>query len=233
MQTTRAAILAGANRPKVHELVRWIGAGVLAVLAVPALGAPGSAQPAPATTPPGASAAQLDVKATLAAATASLRKINTATGRFSQVAPDGSVTVGTFHLRRPGRMRFAYDAPTPILIVADGSTVAVEDKALETIDRVPLSSTPLGLFLKRDPDLARDAEVVSVQSGAGQIAIRLRDKSGETEGELILVFAEKSFALQEWMVIDGQGGLTRTTLSNVALNKRLDPRLFILRDKPL
>jgi outer membrane lipoprotein-sorting protein len=184
---------------------------------------------APSVDPAGPVA--LDVKSTLAAATASLRKINTATGRFSQIAPDGSVTVGTFHLRRPGRMRFAYDAPTPILIVADGSTVAVEDKALETIDRVPLSTTPLGLFLKKDPDLARDADVVSVQGLNGQVFIRLRDKSGETEGDLIMVFSEKNFALQEWMVIDAQNGLTRTTLSSVTLNRRLDPRLFILRDK--
>jgi hypothetical protein len=33
------------------------------------------------------------------------------------------------------------------------------------------------------------------------------------------------------MVIDAQNGLTRTTLSSVTLNRRLDPRLFILRDK--
>ncbi|MEL7453030.1 MAG: outer-membrane lipoprotein carrier protein LolA, partial [Pseudomonadota bacterium] len=71
----------------------------------------------------------------VSAAAAALSAVETAEGRFVQVAPDFSITEGQFYLRRPGRVRFEYDAPVPILVVADGATVAIEDKDLETQDR--------------------------------------------------------------------------------------------------
>ena len=47
--------------------------------------------------------------------------IRTLQARFVQSNPNGSVVQGTLYLRRPGRMRFEYDAPSQLKIVADGS----------------------------------------------------------------------------------------------------------------
>jgi outer membrane lipoprotein-sorting protein len=197
----------------------------LLVLSAPAVGQ--SPMQAPAQVPAARPAASPE--ALIARANTSLRAAATARGRFSQVDPDGSTSTGTFYLRRPGRMRFAYDAPSPLLVVADGSTVAVSDSALETIDRAPLSSTPLGLFLGRNPDLNRDAEVVTAQVDRGTVYVRLRDRTGETDGELILLFRETDFQLTGWWVVDAQNNFTQVSLSDVVLNPRLDPRLFLLR----
>ena len=48
-----------------------------------------------------------------------LAKIETMRARFNQVSPDGVVSQGSFYLRRPGRFRFEYESPTPLLVVAD------------------------------------------------------------------------------------------------------------------
>ena len=49
-----------------------------------------------------------------------INAIRTLKARFVQSNPNGSVVQGTLYVRRPGRMRFEYDAPSQLKIVADG-----------------------------------------------------------------------------------------------------------------
>ncbi|GLQ20702.1 outer membrane lipoprotein carrier protein LolA [Algimonas porphyrae] len=152
-------------------------------------------------------------------------------GRFTQYGADGSVSTGTVHLQRPGRVRFEYDAPNPLLIVSDGVTLVQQDRALETFDRVPLSATPLNYFLKENVNLARDTEVIGFQKLPNQWRVTSRDGSGEMAGAITLVFDPQSLALMEWVIADEFGGTTTVRLSELQYNQALDPRLFILRDQ--
>jgi outer membrane lipoprotein-sorting protein len=167
-----------------------------------------------------------DRETALAGINAYLNSIETLRARFQQVAPDGSFAEGDVSIARPGRLRFDYDDPSPIQVIADGTTVAIQDEALETVDRIPLRSTPLYWILKRDIDLAEDAEIAGLESEYGFLYLTLRDPRGEMEGELMLVFAEPSYELREWFVTDALGEITRVSLSQVETGMRLDPRLF-------
>ena len=151
-------------------------------------------------------------------------------GRFTQFAPDGSVDNGIIHLKRPGKLRIEYDAPSPLLIVSDGVTLVQKDKALETSDRVPLSATPLNFFLKENVNLARDTEVVGLTKTAQDIRVTARDGSGEMEGTITMVFDAQTLAFKSWIISDSFGGQTHVQLSNLQYNPQLDPRLFVLRD---
>ncbi len=75
-------------------------------------------------------------------------------GDFVQVGPDGSKTQGQVYLQKPGRVRFEYADPTPIELIADGSSVVVRDRKLATQDLYPLSQTPLRFLLADKIDLA-------------------------------------------------------------------------------
>lgn len=152
-------------------------------------------------------------------------------GRFDQYAADGSIESGLIYLQRPGKMRFEYDAPSPLLIVSDGVTMTQQDRALETFDRVPLASTPLNFFLRENVNLARDTEVVALQKLPNEWRVAARDGSGEMDGVITMVFEAQTLALKEWIITDGFGGNTRVVLSNLRYNERLDPRLFILREE--
>lgn len=164
------------------------------------------------------------------AAAEALASVETARGRFVQLDPQGQLSRGSFALRRPGRMRFDYDDPTPITIAADGTTVAVRDSELQTVDRVPLASTPLTLLLDDRLDFETEAEVVSVQRGQGLVTIALRDRSGEAEGMLTLFFEAGAYDLLGWRTLDSNGGVTAVELSDVETGVRLDPRLFVIED---
>ena len=93
-----------------------------------------------------------------------LSSIQTMEGHFVQIGPDGGRTEGNFYIQKPGRVRFAYDPPSPIDIIADGSTVVVRDRKLATQDLYPLSQTPLRYLLADRIDLLHDTDVVSVSS---------------------------------------------------------------------
>ena len=168
--------------------------------------------------------------AILADASTALSDAKTAKGRFFQTNVDGSVVTGTFALNRPGRMRFEYDAPTPVLIVSDGTTVAMEDTDLETVDRVPIGTTPLGLILSTQLDVDQDVNVLSVMQNSERIGIRVSDADSEMEGTLTMVFDKETYALLGWLAVDGNLQTTVVDLVDVETNIRIDPRLFRLNE---
>lgn len=159
-----------------------------------------------------------------------LSSARTAQGNFVQTNADGSVVTGTFALNRPGRMRFDYDDPTPILIVSNGTTVAMEDSELETVDRVPIGATPLGLILSTDLGFDDDVDVLNVMRNDDRVGVRVSDASGELEGTLTMVFDAQNYDLVGWLAIDGNLQTTVVDLTDVETNVSIDPRLFRLDD---
>ena len=77
-----------------------------------------------------------------------LNDIQSLRARFLQVAPDGSLSQGRFFMKRPGRLRFEYDPPTPLLVITDGIWVIFYDHEIDQVSRVPLSSTPLEVLVR-------------------------------------------------------------------------------------
>src|SRR5206468_1953636 len=70
-----------------------------------------------------------------------LTSVQSLVGDFVQVGPDGSRTEGKFYMQKPGRIRFEYDPPSPVELIADGQSLAVRDRRLATQDLYLLSRT--------------------------------------------------------------------------------------------
>ena len=96
--------------------------------------------------------------------------MTTLTGNFVQIGPDGRRIGGKLTLAKPGRLRFDYDQPSPLEIVADGTSVAVKDRKLGTQDLYFISQTPLKFLLREKIDLARDLTVTDVGERSGRRA---------------------------------------------------------------
>jgi outer membrane lipoprotein-sorting protein len=154
-----------------------------------------------------------------------LEGITTLSGSFVQTAPSGAVVTGKFNLRRPGQIRFDYDDPSPITIVATQGMVYVENSDLETTDSYPLKKTPLRFLLSKKIDIG-DASLKSVTRGADSVAVTYASTDEETEGEITLVLAAPRLSIEEWSIVDAQGGVTSVALQGVTAGARLDNRLF-------
>lgn len=159
-----------------------------------------------------------------------LTDTRTAQGRFTQVDPQGSPSSGVFYINRPGKVRFEYTSPEPIFIVSDGTSVSIEEPKRKSYDAVPLSSTPLNLFLRSNIDLKKEGSVTDVTTSNGSHFVTLVDKSGEAEGKMILQFRQSDFELVGWRQVDGTGAETRVQLTDVKKNVAVKPALFIVKD---
>jgi outer membrane lipoprotein-sorting protein len=135
--------------------------------------------------------------------------------RFTQSSPGGGRSSGTLYIQKPGRMRFQYDPPAQLLVVADGRVVAVR-------------STPLNIILGQNIDLERNARVLRVSRSGPWDLITVRDRAGQMDGQITLQF--NNGQLRSWDVIDATGARTRVTLSNVTEPGSLDASLFRLPD---
>jgi outer membrane lipoprotein-sorting protein len=166
-------------------------------------------------------------KAQAARVSAYLSSLSTLVGNFVQVGPDGSKTRGEFYIQKPGKVRFEYDTPSPIEIIADGSAVAVRDRKLATQDIYPLSQTPLRYLLSDRIDLMRDTNVVSVTADDLYVSVTIEERQTLIgTSRLMLMLGAKDGQLKQWTVTDPQGYDTTVAVYNLDSTKKVDPGLF-------
>jgi len=156
-----------------------------------------------------------------------LSAVQALTGKFIQVGPDGSRTQGDFSISKPGRVRFEYDDPSPIELIADGSSVVVRDRRLATQDVYPLSQTPLRFLLADRVDLAKDTHLIAVYADDVFVTVVAEEKNGIVgTSRLMIMFSAKDMQLKQWTVTDPQGYDTTVAVYNLDSSKRPDPALF-------
>jgi outer membrane lipoprotein-sorting protein len=160
-------------------------------------------------------------------ANAYLSGLNALVGNFVQIASDGGRTEGKFYLQKPGRVRFEYNPPSPVELIADGSSIAVRDRKLNTQEIIPLSQTPLRFLVADRIDLFKDTNVVGISSDDtfATVVIEERQTFAGTH-RLMLMFGARDFQLRQWTVTDPQGFDTTVALYNLDPKQKPDPSLF-------
>src|SRR6202044_3475637 len=119
-----------------------------------------------------------------------LSGLTTIVSHFTHRAPDGTLPHGKFFLKRPGKMRWQYNPPTPILMVSNGSEFVYYDYELEQVNYLPLDSTLIG-FLAQDQIRFENTVGIrdfSENSGVIRITLSMRDKP--ESGQLMLEFSD-------------------------------------------
>lgn len=169
-------------------------------------------------------------KALVDRAVAYLEGLSEAKARFIQTDGRGRATTGQLFMKRPGKARFAYDAPSGLLVVSDGGVVSVQDKRLKTFDQYPLGVTPLSLFLAKTIRLDKGVTITRVARLADGFSITARDGKKQTAGTITLSFTDAPLALAGWTVTDAQNRPTRVELIGLERAAGLDRSLFVLKD---
>jgi outer membrane lipoprotein-sorting protein len=159
-----------------------------------------------------------------------LNGLKTLKARFLQIAPDGRTSTGTAWLERPGRMRFAYDKPSPLLLVAGHGTVVFRDNKLDQTTNIPLKQTPLGLLLRDKVTLFGDVTVTDFQHPPGQLLVTAVRTASPNDGSLTLMLRAQPLGLMGWSVVDAEGRETQVRLADITLGGDFDPSLFTYTD---
>ncbi len=146
--------------------------------------------------------------------------------RFVQSNPNGSVVQGNLYVRRPGRMRFEYDAPSQLKIVADGYQVTMWDNATRDFGQWPIGWTAASFLVKDPLSLSGDLTVEKLERVNGLLEATMSQARKPQEGKVIVRLSENPLTLRGWTIIDNRGNRVTVSLSDMQTGLQLADSLF-------
>lgn len=149
---------------------------------------------------------------------------------FVQLEPNGGTSSGNLYYLRPDKMRLDYDAPNPVLIVANGWQVIYHDRKLDQVSHLLTNQTPLAFLLQKKVKLSGDVTVTDVEEREGEILLTLEQTDEPELGTVELAFAKQPLELRRWAVTDAQGLTTHILLERTEIGSKIDDKLFLLCD---
>lgn len=159
-----------------------------------------------------------------------LNDLKTVEGTFTQINDDGSVDTGEIFIKRPGKMRFEYNAPNTALVVVSANAVYIADsKSNQPPETYPLRRTPLSLILARNVNLGQANMVVGHDFDGTATVVTAQDPEHPEYGNIQMKFTENPVQLRQWVINDDSGGQTTVVLGAVKVGGNLPNRLF---DRP-
>lgn len=158
-----------------------------------------------------------------------LNGITTMEARFVQADGDGGTATGKFWLHRPGRLRFEYDPPTPILVVARGSFLVHFDKNLKEANYLDQEQTPAWFLLADEVTWDDDFQITNVMRKGPTIEVSATRRSQPDQGAVTLVFDHSPAKLLGWWLVDASGRRIQVQLQSQALGIAIDPDKFQFR----
>jgi outer membrane lipoprotein-sorting protein len=169
-------------------------------------------------------------KATLDQIDTYFNNIKFFSGGFVQVGSDGKRVTGKFWVSKPGRMRFDYDPPSSLQLLADGTSVAVRNRKLNTQSLYFIKQTPLRFLLAEKLDLIEDSKVLEVGREPAGISVVLEEGSAASGGKsrIQLTFPAPAYDLRQWTITDPQGYDTTVTISGIDRKLQLPDRIFYI-----
>jgi outer membrane lipoprotein-sorting protein len=152
--------------------------------------------------------------------------IRTLKARFVQTNPNGSIIQGTFYVRRPGRLRFEYDPPSQLKIVADGFQVTMWDPTTKDFGQWPIGWTAVSFLVKDPMSLSGDLRVEKLERVNGLIEATMSQTKKPQDGKVIVRFSENPLTWRGWTIIDSRGQRVSVALTDMQTGMQLADSLF-------
>ena len=155
-----------------------------------------------------------------------VNSIRTLQARFVQNNPNGAIVQGTLYLSRPGKMRFQYDPPSQLKIVADGWQVTMWDPVNRDFGQWPIGWTAASFLTKEPFKLSGDLAVQKIDRANGLLELTIVQVRKPQEGKVIVRVAENPMQLRGWSIIDNRGNKVDVSLNDVKMGLPLAASLF-------
>ena len=152
--------------------------------------------------------------------------IRTMKARFVQTNPNGSIIQGTFYVRRPGRLRFEYDPPSQLKIVADGFQVTMWDPTTKDFGQWPIGWSAVSFLVKDPMSLSGDLRVEKLERVNGLIEATMSQTKKPQDGKVIVRFSENPLTWRGWTIIDSRGQQVSVALTDMQTGMQLADSLF-------
>jgi outer membrane lipoprotein-sorting protein len=152
--------------------------------------------------------------------------IHTLQARFVQTNPDGATVQGALSISRPGKMRFEYDPPSKLKVVADGLQVTMWDPATRDFGQWPIGWTAASFLVKDPLKLSGDLTVENIRRADGLLQLTIVQTRRPQEGKIVVRLAEKPMQLRGWSIVDNRSNQVNVALSDLKTGIPLADSLF-------
>jgi outer membrane lipoprotein-sorting protein len=157
-----------------------------------------------------------------------LNSITTLVADFIQIDPNGESSTGKLFISRPGKLRWQYDPPNPILIIVRGSKVSYYDYALDQLTYISADENLISFFTRKNINFHdKDIIIREIESDPSITRVVITKNSEEDMGELKIVFNNAPIALKKLEIRDAVGNLSTLTLENLRYGEKLNDQLFV------
>lgn len=168
---------------------------------------------------------------TLARVEKYLNDQRTITADFKQESPDGSSAQGKMYLERPGKMRWQYEPPMPVLMVANGQNFIYYDSELDQLSYLPIDESLAAFITRKNVSFEDPAvRVINFREGSGSIRFTILQAKRPEDGRMTLEFSDNPLKLTGMELVDSTEQVTKISLSNLSYNTSLEPKLFVFED---
>ncbi len=146
-----------------------------------------------------------------------LNGLQSATGSFTQINSDGTISTGTIYIKRPGRVRFEYNPPEQALVMANSGQVVILDRKLGGApESYPLSQTPLSIILARNVNLGQANMVQGMSYDGTATTVVAQDPKRAEYGSIEMKFTGNPVQLRQWIIKDANGSTTTVVLGDLS-----------------
>ena len=157
-----------------------------------------------------------------------MNAIRSAQGRFVQLDAQGIRAEGSLYVERPGKLRFEYDAPSPIMVIADGQWIMQVDRELEEVVHQNIKRSILYFLLDDYVDFTKGVDLIDVVRLDEVIMITIQRQNMRDDGYLTLYIDPLSYVMKGWQTLDNQGRRVTVELNNMLYGQKQPAELFEL-----
>jgi outer membrane lipoprotein-sorting protein len=155
-----------------------------------------------------------------------LNNISSLTADFIQIDASGESSTGILYILRPGKLRWQYHPPVPILIVVNDSLLTYYDFELKQVSNASAANNMIGFLARKNISFTKDVKVTDIIANAGSIRINLTQLAKDRNEKINLIFNQDPILIKKIEIIDEAGNFTSITLNNVKYGVKIDPKLF-------
>jgi outer membrane lipoprotein-sorting protein len=158
-----------------------------------------------------------------------LNSITNFTAHFNQVDDLEERSEGVFYLSRPGKLRWEYYPPNPVLILSNGSLFTYYDIELDEVSHISIDDNILGVLTRKHVSFSQNKiKILNIQKNDDKLEITLGQEDKEDEGQLTLIFKTGKIELRGLRVVDAIGKVVNVEFSGVAYDQPIDKSLFYM-----
>jgi len=156
-----------------------------------------------------------------------LNSIRTLGADFRQVNNDGSASVGSLYIKKPGKFRMTYAPPdTSVVIVRDDYVTIFDKKNNSSYQKLSIEKSPFRILLSSELELDMDYMTIDFDSDNVRTKIIVSDTNTNNQGTLEIIFNNKPLALKKWLLTNSLNEKITVNLTNLFVPDALQDSLF-------